>query len=69
MLVQVYHLIKQKLIKKLIKPVKSKKQMLNVLGNANQKIVDKYDNQEATAIRLNEYLKAGVAYSVAKVAL
>ena len=38
------------------------------LRNANQKIVDKYDNQEATAIRLNEYLKAGVAYSVAKVA-
>ena len=38
------------------------------LRNANQKIVDKYDNQESTAIRLNEYLKAGVAYSVAKVA-
>ena len=37
-------------------------------ANANQKIVDKYDNQEAIAIRLNEYLKAGVAYSVAKVA-
>ena len=38
------------------------------LRNANQKVVDTYDNQESTAIRLNEYLKAGVGYSVAKVA-
>jgi hypothetical protein len=36
------------------------------LGKETTKIVDKYESQEAVALRLTQYLRQGVTYSVAK---
>ena len=50
------------------KDLKKQQSEADKIAKANGKIVDKYEAQEETAIRLNNYLKQGVTYSVAKIA-
>ena len=50
------------------KDLKKQQSEADKIAKANGKIVDKYEAQEETAVRLNNYLKQGVSYSVAKIA-